>query len=238
MNSLRSLLVWAFTWAYMAVAGVVLLPWGVATGNLTSAYAAARLGVHLLFWLAGVRIVVSGREHLDRLAGASGRVFMANHQSNLDPPVLLATLPGQVSYLAKKELFSVPVLGAILHAGGIIPVDRSHRDAARASVAHAAGMARQGRPFAIFPEGTRSPDDRLLPFRKGAFHFAEQAGVPVVAVTIAGSGRLMPRGQWRIHPGVIRVTIHPPIAVESWRDSPEPRTALAGMVRERLQAGL
>ncbi|HET9783313.1 MAG TPA: lysophospholipid acyltransferase family protein [Terriglobales bacterium] len=228
----RSLLVWCFTWLYMMAAGVVSLPTIWITGRLTFTYKAARLGLRMLLWLAGVRVEVEGRERLTQ-AGAAP-IYMANHQSNLDPPILLAQLPGEIAFLAKKELFNVPILGMVLRVGGLVPVDRSRRTAAQASIARAAEAVRNGRPFLIFPEGTRSPDGHLLPFKKGPFYLAEQAGATVVAVRIDGSGRLMPKGKWRIQPGVARLTIQPPIAAGEWAEAAAPREALAERVRADL----
>ncbi|MGH9395034.1 MAG: lysophospholipid acyltransferase family protein [Terriglobales bacterium] len=232
MRTLRSLLVWAFTWAYMLLAGILSLPWLLCTRRLGFIYALARVGIRALLALAGVRLQVLGREHL--IPGSV--LYMANHQSNLDPPLALAVLPGELAYLAKQQLFSVPLLGLVLRVGGLVPVDRSNRAAASASIARAAASLRAGRPFIIFPEGTRSPDGRLLEFKKGPFYLAEQAQTPVVPVAISGSGACMPRGQWRIHPGLIRVSILPPIPLSAWATAPEPRAALAAQVRARLQA--
>ncbi|MGH9480957.1 MAG: lysophospholipid acyltransferase family protein, partial [Terriglobales bacterium] len=162
------------------------------------------------------------------------RLYMSNHQSNLDPPILVTHLPGNIGFLAKKELFSVPILGAVLRAGGLIPVARADRAAAQASIAAAAEAVRQGRPFLIFPEGTRSPNGRLLEFKKGPFYLAEQAAVPIVAITLTGAGACMPRGQWRIRPGTVEMSIHPPLLPPSWKDEPEPRAAIAAAVRQRL----
>lgn len=229
---LRSLLVWGFTWLYMMAAGVVSLPTIWLTGRLTFTYKAARLGLRLLLRLAGVRVVVEGR---DRLAAAGAApIFMANHQSNLDPPILLTELPGEIAFLAKKELFDVPILGTVLRVGGLVPVDRSQRAAAQASIARAAEAVRKGRPFLIFPEGTRSLDGQLLPFKKGPFYLAEQTRAMVVPVRIDGSGRLMPKGHWRIRPGVVHLTLQPPIVAAQWADATEPREALADRVRTEL----
>jgi 1-acyl-sn-glycerol-3-phosphate acyltransferase len=231
-SMIRSLLVWAFTWLYMLAAGVVSLPTIWITGRLTFTYKAARLGLRMLLRLAGVRVVVSGEEWL--AAGEAAPIYMANHQSNLDPPILLTRLPGEIAFLAKKELFDVPILGTVLRVGGLVAVDRSQRAAAQASIARAAEAVRQGRPFLIFPEGTRSPDGQLLPFKKGPFYLAEQARARVIAVRIEGSGRLMPKGQWRIRPGTVRLTLQPPITLAQWADAAEPREALAEQVRSEL----
>ncbi|MGH9414425.1 MAG: lysophospholipid acyltransferase family protein, partial [Terriglobales bacterium] len=202
--------------------------------RLDFTYKAARLGLRLLFKLAGVRIEVQGRESLP--PGAV--IYMANHQSNLDPPLLVAALPGNIAFLAKKQLFSVPILGTLLKVGGLIPVERAgDREAARATVSRAAADVRAGRPFMIFPEGTRSRDGSLLPFKKGPFYLAEQAQVPVVAVRLDGSRQLMPKGSARIRPGVVTLRIAPPVLPATWSDSSDPKAALAASVRTHLNPG-
>lgn len=232
MNTLRSLAVWAFTWVTMLAAAVISLPWLLCTRRLNFTYALARAVIRGLLALAGVRVGVTGREHL---AGIGPRLYMANHQSNLDPPILLSVLPGQIAFLAKEELFRVPLLGAVLRIGGLVPVDRSNRAAAQASIAAAAEAIRAGRPFLIFPEGTRSLDGHLLDFKKGPFYLAEQSGATVVPVAVRGSGACMPKGQWRICPGRVEVRIQAPITTEEWGNAAEPRAALAEIVRARLQ---
>jgi 1-acyl-sn-glycerol-3-phosphate acyltransferase len=229
---MRSLLLWAVTWIYMLAGAALCLPWAVVTGRLGFAYTVGRGGARLLLALAGVRVVVEGEAN----AAGPAPIFMANHQSNLDPPVLLAHLPGNLAFLAKKELFSVPVLGTVLRAGQLFPVDRTDRNAARASITLAAAGVRAGRPLLIFPEGTRTRTGELLPFKKGAFYLVEQAQAPVVPITITGSGTLMPPGSWRIRSGVVRVQIHPPVWPREWQSSPDPRAACAALVRERMQA--
>ncbi|MGH9467087.1 MAG: lysophospholipid acyltransferase family protein [Terriglobales bacterium] len=229
---LKSLFIWTLTWAYMVAAGIVSLPGIWLTGRLDFTYRAARLGLRFLFRLAGVKIEISGLELLPRGPAA---IYMANHQSNLDPPILVSALPGNLALLAKKQLFSVPILGTVLRVGGLIPVERAgDREAARATVARAADVLRAGRSFLIFPEGTRSPDGNLLEFKKGPFYLAEQAQAVVVPVRITGSGALMPRGSTRIRSGTVHLQVFPPIPPESWMHAAEPRAALAAAVRERL----
>jgi len=230
--TLRSLAVWGFAWVYMLAAGVISLPWLLCLRRLDFTYALARAGIRGLLALAGVRVEITGREHL---AGIGPRLYMANHQSNLDPPILLGALPGEIAFLAKKELFGVPLLGAVLRIGGLVPVDRSNRASAQASIASAAEAVRAGRSFLIFPEGTRSPDGQLLEFKKGPFYLAQQAAARVVPVAVRGSGACMPKGRWRIRPGRVEVRIQAPITTEEWGGAAEPRAALAGLVRERLQ---
>jgi len=237
VTTARSLAVWAFTWLYMLAAGMVSLPWLLISRRLDFTYALARLGIRGLLAIAGIRITVTGREHLAS-AGARARLYMANHQSNLDPPILLSLLPGEIAFLAKRELFRVPLLGILLRVGRLVPVDRANREAARASIASAAEAVRGGRPFLIFPEGSRSPSRQLLEFKKGPFYLAEHSGADVIPVAIQGSGDCMPKGQWRIRPGRVQVQVLAPIAPEAWASSADPRATLAALVREHLSAAV
>lgn len=166
---------------------------------------------------AGVRVEVAmdpfwtGPE-----AGRSGYVFMANHQSYFDIPALLATLPGDVRFAAKRSLFRIPIFGWALAAGGFIPVDRQDRSRAREVFTTAADRLRAGASVLFFPEGTRSPDGRLHGFQKGGFLVALKIGLPVVPVGISGARAVMPRGRLRVHPGSIRLHFGAPIAVASY----------------------
>src|ERR1700740_1080950 len=130
---------------------------------------------------------------------------MSNHTSNLDPPILLPVIPRRTSVMAKKELFSYPILGETMRMGSLVPVDRGNRDAGIAAVNAAADVVRQGINMTIYVEGKRSFDGKLLPFKKGPFYLAMECGVPVVPVTIAGTFNLMPKGRFAIKPGVATV---------------------------------
>lgn len=228
---IRSFCILLLTWLYMLLAAIPGLPAVLVFRNLSFIYAEARLGIRMLLGLAGVRVVQHGREHLPRRGAV---LYMSNHQSNLDPPVLFRCLPGYISVLAKQELFRVPLLGTVLKVGGLIPVDRSHRESAIASIEKAVTALRGGRPFLIFPEGTRSPDGRLLAFKKGPFFMAREAGVPIIPVTIWGTKERMRKGSTRIHPGAIQVRIHAPILPGEYAT----REDLMAAVRQAIESGL
>lgn len=191
------------------IAGLIGIPYSLAVGNVRKLYRVVmgivRLGVHA----AGIRVEVSGAEHvpLDRPC-----VFLCNHVSNLDPPVVLPALPGQSAVLLKKELMSIPILGYAMRMGKFVPVERgARREAARESVEAAASALRDGLNILIFPEGTRSLDGRLARFKKGPFYLAAQTGAPIVPVVLTGTAAMMPKGTIRITPGIASVRMLPAI---------------------------
>jgi 1-acyl-sn-glycerol-3-phosphate acyltransferase len=136
-------------------------------------------------------------------------VFMSNHQSFLDGPLLMTVLDRPARVIVKRFVFRVPVLGLGMRFAGYVPLDKEGAGAGRISIATAAGLIRdRGYSFLIFPEGTRSWDGKMLPLRRGGFFLALQAGTPVVPVTIMGTHELMPRGTWRIRRGRIAIIFH------------------------------
>ncbi len=137
-------------------------------------------------------------------------VFLSNHQSLLDIPLLLATLRAPARFLAKRELFNIPVFGWALRSGGFIPVDRGGKSAGE-SFRAAAETVRRGGSVLLFPEETRSTDGRLLPFKRGGFLLAQKAGLPMVPVGISGTLLVRPRSSYRIHPGRVHVRYGEPL---------------------------
>jgi 1-acyl-sn-glycerol-3-phosphate acyltransferase len=152
---------------------------------------------------AGIRVEVSGLEHVP--AGVSC-IFLSNHVSNLDPPVIFPVLPGQSSVLLKKSLMRIPMLGTAMRMGKFVPVDRGNRaESAKASVAAAAEALKSGLNMLIFAEGTRSKDGRLMAFKSGPFYLAMETGAPIVPVVISGTEKMMRKHSAAITPGVARV---------------------------------
>ncbi|HET9741557.1 MAG TPA: lysophospholipid acyltransferase family protein [Terriglobales bacterium] len=201
------------------------------TGSADLLYSIAMWIVRNAVRIAGIEIEIEGLEQIDP---EGTYIYMCNHVSNLDPPVLIPKLPQRTSVLVKKELFKVPILGQAMRAGDLVPVDRSNREAAVASMKEAERAMSAGLSMTIFPEGTRSPDGRLLPFKKGPFYLAMDSGIPVVPVTICGSERLMPKGHTVIQPGTVRLIFHSPILPSSFRDNDE----LIEAVRRQIECGL
>lgn len=163
-----------------------------------------------LFRLCGVRVSVAGSEHMDT---ARGYVVVANHQSHLDIPALFATLPTIPRFLAKRELWKVPFLGAALRFGGHIAVDRGSGKSARGSIDLAAQRVEQGQTVLFFPEGTRGDGTRLGKFKSGAIHVAKTARAAILPVGVIGSRSVLPKHGRFLRPGLIRVKIGEPIEV-------------------------
>ncbi len=173
----------------------------------------ARFGARLYLWSAGVRAVVSGRDHLD---DNETYLFVANHQSNLDPPLIFCNVGQNVGALAKKELRKVPVLGQGMALAHIIPIDRSNRERAIESTKAGANELRRGHSLMAFPEGTRSPDGRMREFKKGAFFMAVEAGVRIVPIAINGTRLVMPKGRSVTMPGTVSMDILQPVSTSGW----------------------
>jgi 1-acyl-sn-glycerol-3-phosphate acyltransferase len=181
--------------------------------------------------LAGVRVQAVGRDKLDP---ARTYIFMSNHVSNIDPPLLLPLIPRRTSVMAKKELFSYPLLGKTMRLGSLVPVDRGNREAGIAAVRAAAEVIRQGINMTIFVEGHRSFDGKLLPFKKGPFYLAAECGVPVVPITISGTHSIMPKRRFAIKPGTATVIFHAPIEPPEFGG----RECLMERVRAAINSGL
>jgi 1-acyl-sn-glycerol-3-phosphate acyltransferase len=219
-------------WTVLAVpAALVVFPWTLMVRNtnvlLRVGFWIARAGLPLV----GVRVVVHGFERLPR--GAS--IVMANHSSNLDPPVLIPLLPGRVVIYLKASLMKIPVLGYAMRLAGFIPVLRDGSvESAKAASAAAERALGQGSCLVLFPEGTRSRDGSLLPFKRGPFILAMQSRAPVVPVSIVGATRLLPKGRLLLKAGTISVTFHPPLRPADFPDKEE----LMEAVRSAIEAGL
>lgn len=162
----------------------------------------ARIWARLVLLGGFIRLRMEGAERVPR---ATPVVFMSNHESWLDIPALLAAIPVQVRFLAKKSLFSWPVFGWALSSMGFIPVDRENRRTAIKSFEEAAARIRTGRSVLIFPEETRTVDGNLLPFQRGGFLIALKAGIPIVPVGLQGPRRCMPKHSYLVRPGTITV---------------------------------
>jgi 1-acyl-sn-glycerol-3-phosphate acyltransferase len=174
------------------------------------AHLLGRLWANLNLWVAGVRVRLEGFENLNP---GQAYVFLSNHQSGFDILALMGKLRVQFAWLAKEELFRIPILGHAMRAAGYIPIDRSDRRKAVESLNQTAAKVQKGTSVMIFPEGTRSPDGVLQEFKKGAFLLAIKSQQRIVPIAISGSHRVLAkRGKWILEPGVIDITVEKPIS--------------------------
>jgi len=190
----------------------------------------ARRWARVLLWSAGVKVIVDMEAPLDP---RRPYVFAANHLSSVDIFALFVALPVNIRFIAKKQLGQIPLFGWAMAAGRFIFIDRKNPIAARRSIDQAAERIRGGSSVAIFPEGTRSRDGLLGPFKKGGFHLAQQAGVPVVPVAIKGAGEVMPPGSVLVRPGPVYITVGVPIETKDLTDTAG-RNALVERVRSEI----
>jgi 1-acyl-sn-glycerol-3-phosphate acyltransferase len=230
MYVVRSIVTYVATSLYVVVAGTIGLLIAVPFKAKSLLYLLGHGGVALALGLAGIRYTVRGRENVP---GDRAVVFCANHQSNVDPPVLFQALHRRLHILYKAELRKLPVLGRVFEVGGFVAVQRDNRDAAFASIEQAAESIRQGNSFLIFPEGTRSKTEALLPFKKGGLVMALRAQAPIVPVAIMGGRAAMQKGSAFVRPVHVTVRIGEPI--ETAGMSTDDRDTLIEKVRERIE---
>lgn len=221
---------------YFCLAMLIILPllvlWTIITGDATFMYDRFQEGLRIGLRIAGIHAHVEGLENIP--PGVC--IFASNHASNLDPIALTPNIPRRVALLAKKEVFTIPVLSKAIRLAKLVPVDRGDSEAAAESVDLAIKYLKEGLSFCVYPEGTRSRDGRLLPFKRGTFVMALRAGVPVVPVSLAGTQNLMRKGDWRIYPGEVTVRFGP--AVNAAGYSMEQRDELRRTVQGMVAAGL
>jgi 1-acyl-sn-glycerol-3-phosphate acyltransferase len=178
----------------------------------------------------GIKVEVSGLDRFDR---RTALIFMPNHISFLDGPLLEMLIPGAARVVLKKSVLRIPVVGLAMRFVGFVPVDRKGAEGGKRSIARAVRMIReQGYSFLIFPEGTRSRDGKLQPLRRGGFFLALETGAPIVPVTIQGTFELMPKGQKYARKGTARVIFHKPIPVIGY--TVETMAVLMGKVRDTI----
>jgi 1-acyl-sn-glycerol-3-phosphate acyltransferase len=192
--------------------------------------AAMRLGQKIL----GLKIEVSGVEKIDR---KSTYVFMANHLSFLDGPMLFMLIPQAVRVILKKEVYRIPIVGWGMHHVEFVPVDRKGIRGGKKSIDEASRLIKEkGYSFLIFPEGTRSRDGKIQAFKRGGFFLALESQAPIVPISIKGTFGLMPKGSFFVRRGKIDVAFQSPVSVQGYnRDTME---KLIEKVRSIIQAAL
>jgi 1-acyl-sn-glycerol-3-phosphate acyltransferase len=237
------------SWRNTFVGAVLMYGWGLLTVPLTVLgilAAAPFLGPRRAFftvgpwfgrgmcWFCNLQMRVEGWADLPEAIRLARQpvIFMSNHESSLDPPFLITALPVPAVYIAKKEVKLIPFVGWAAMAAGVIFIDRGNRERAISSIQQAVDKIRGGRSVVIFPEGTRTRTGALLPFKKGGFALAMDAGVPIVPMAIVGAYEIMPPTRWRIHPGPYVVKVGEPVDPAAFDD----REALMLHVRQRIEA--
>lgn len=213
-------------------AAIIFIPVAMVTGDATGLYNASMGIVRLAFRLARIRVEIEG---LEQVPAHTACIFMSNHVSNLDPPALLPHIPGRTSAFLKRSLMKVPVLGWGMKLGEFVPVDREGRvESAIESVAAARRVLQMGIHITTFVEGTRSRDGRMLPFKKGPFYLAMEAGAPVVPISIHGTEFMMPKGRGRVRPGTAHIVFHEALDATKFGS----REELMAAVRSAIASGL
>lgn len=214
------------------ITGIIGIPYTLLVGDISLLYRVAMWITNAGVRAAGIKIEISGLENIP--AGRSC-IFMSNHVSNLDPPVLLPLLPGRSSVLLKKELMSIPILGKAMRLAKFVPVERgSRRDAAQASVEAAADALRSGLHILVYPEGTRSLDGRLSAFKKGPFFLAQETQAPIVPIAISGTQTMMRKGSSAITPGLARIQMLPAVEPSEYATREELMLAVRSSIAEAL----
>jgi len=227
----RTLLMLSFWALALPLAALMCFPWTLLTGDVRFLYRVSMWGASTGVRLAGVHVETVGLEKIDQ---SRSYLYLSNHVSNLDPPIMLPLIPGRTSVMVKKELFRMPILGRIMKMGALVPVDRGNREAGIAAVRAAKEVIGKGISMTIYVEGGRSFDGKLLPFKKGPFYLATECGLPVVPVTISGTHYLMPKGRFSIKPGKVQIIFHDVIEPRNFGS----RESLMEKVRAAINSGL
>ena len=218
---------WVFFATLVCGVVVIVLSFFVRSGN--PMHKVARFWGRSILVVSGVKVSVKGLSNVDLTAPY---IYMPNHQSNFDIPVLLGHLTVQFRWLAKMELFKIPIFGRAMRNVGYISIDRSNRQSAIESLQVAADKIKSGVSVLIFPEGTRSRDGKIRPFKKGGFVMAIDSTVPIVPVVITGTRAIMPKGKFRVYPGHVSMVIHKPIDTSAY--TRETKEALMENVRRAI----
>jgi len=221
---------------FLALALLLVMPffilWTLLTGTADLMYEVAMRTVRASLRIAKIKVRVEGLENIP--SGVC--IFAANHISNVDPIAFVPAIPRRVSVLLKSELFRIPILSTAMRLAKFVPIDRADKEAAVASVNVALRVLKEGMSLAVYPEGTRSPDGRLRPFKKGTFALAIEGGVPIVPVSISGAQHLMRKGEWTMRPGEIVVRFGRSVDASAY--TMERRMELLARVEELVAAGL
>lgn len=233
---LRPLLAWALICPLLAVSVTLCFLLTPFLGGRRAFWVLAPRYIRLSAWLFGIDRRLEGWEELPEeiREGRRPAIFVGNHSSLLDPPLLISTLPTHPVFIAKRELAYVPFLGWVIWLADFIFVDRGRGARALAAVKRAARRIREGQSVVVFPEGTRSRDGALLPFKKGSFVMAMEAQVPVVPVAIHGGREILPAGAWRTQGGPYVLSLGEPLDPAAFDHAEALRAATETRLRQML----
>ncbi len=210
---IRTIFVWFCIVIDTLILGSVVMIIYLLDRSGRTGHAVARLWARVIVWVSGVKVRLEGLEHV---RGEGPYLFMSNHQGAYDIFALESHLPFHFKWLAKKELFSIPVLGWAMAAAGYISIDREGTRKTVEAMNEAAQRIQEGMSVVVFPEGSRSPDGSIQPFKKGGFTLAIKSRVPIIPISITGSREVMPKGKWTTFPGEILIRIDDPIETQDY----------------------
>lgn len=194
---------------YSVIASIVIILLVPVLGKGRFVDVMIRFWARMFLITSGVKVTVEGRDNIDP---GTPYVFISNHQSTMDIPVCVASIPSSLRMLAKKELFRVPVFGWAIWVGGFIKIDRENREKAIKSLDQAAErLKKEDISPLVYAEGTRSPDGKIHPFKKGGFVLAINSGRQIVPVTIKGTDKIMPKNAYTIFSGHVHIHIGKPV---------------------------
>ena len=200
--------VFCFILVYIVVVGIPVFIYCRIIKNPSLALYLTKVLDRMMLWVGRVRLKCVGLEKLDP---NRGYVYVGNHRSHVDAAVVFKTVPGDVRFLIKKEAYQIPLFSIAFTTMGMIKVDRSNPEASAQSIDRAVSVIQSGRSVILFPEGTRSREPRILPFKKGAFVLAIKSQVPVVPFTINGADRALPPDTILLRGGDVELIFHDPI---------------------------
>jgi 1-acyl-sn-glycerol-3-phosphate acyltransferase len=229
---IRTILALVFFAIYCIFVGLPVMVWTALTGSKERLFRMGQFCGVVTLRIAGVTTRAEGLGNIP--AGAC--LFVANHVSNTDPPAIVGVIPRRVAIILKKSLLSIPIVGPAFRMGDFIPIDRENAESALSSINLAVQRAKTGLSFLAFPEGTRSRDGRLQPFKQGVFRMAIEAGIPIVPVACAGAQRILPRDSFAIRSGEMVVRFCPAIETRCYHSSQ--KSELARRVREAIADAL
>jgi len=226
---IRTIFIWSCIVIDTLVLGSLVMITYLFDRSGRTGHGVARLWAKVIVWASGVKVKFEGLEHV---RGEGPYLFMSNHQGAYDIFALEGHLPFHFKWLAKKELFYIPVLGWAMAAAGYISIDREGTRKTVEAMNEAARKIQEGMSVIVFPEGSRSPDGSIQPFKKGGFTLAIKSKVPIIPMSITGSREIMPKGKFAASPGEIRIRIDHPIETQNY--SLKDRKFLMEKVRQTI----